>query len=261
MSTLAAVPTSQAPAYSSRAYAYHTARLYASHPLGSSSGASPPVMAPSRFADLSLLRASLPQASSPTSAAFPMLSIGTPGGACSSPPSTPPFFPSLLAAQRSAHLPSPSASLFAKAPGAIHGFSPSSPSSRLARPGPTPLCKPSAGGGPTSSSSTGYPFPYPSHPSASAWSSTSSLLGMSSSASSRSIPTPQPRPRPVPSLWAAAPVAFDLDFDDEDDEERAFRLSVQMDDGDFDGDNEGDGGGFLGDDDVGMMEVAMDMEM
>ncbi|GAA5977188.1 hypothetical protein JCM21900_005109 [Sporobolomyces salmonicolor] len=261
MSTFAAVPTSQAPAYSSRAYAYHAARLYTSYPVGSSSAASAPVAAPSRFADLSLLRASLPQASSPTSAAFPMLSIGTPGGAYSSPPSTPPFFPSLLAAQRSAHLPSPSASLFAKAPGALHPLSPSAPASRLARPDPTPLCRPAGRSSTSSSSSGGYPSPCSSsHHSAAAWSSTSSLLGMSSSSSARSIPTPHPRP--LAPVWAPPPVAFDLDLelDDEDEEERAFRLSVQMDDGDFDGDNEGDGGGF-GDDDVGMMEVALDMEM
>ncbi|GAA5927067.1 uncharacterized protein JCM15063_000447 [Sporobolomyces koalae] len=206
MSTFASLPTSQAPAYSTRAYAYHSARLYAS--CGASL-LSPPMQAPPppspahRFLDLSHLRASLPSVVPTSPSAFPMLSVGTP--ARETPPCTPPFFSSLLSS------PQRSASSLSASPSAY--ILSSTNETYLRAPARPPV-------------RSNPPF-YSSFSNASS-STSSSMSTMTTTTTARTTPTIE---KHAPSC------ILGLEFED-DEEERLFRLSVQMREGEFDGDME-----------------------
>lgn len=228
MSTFAAIQTSQAPAYSSRAYAYHSARLYAS--CGASSllspspipsqmavSSSPSSASSPRFPDLSLLRSNLPPIVPTSSSAFPMLSVGTPSR--ETPPGTPSFFPSFLSSsQRTPSFLSSSPSTYVLQPTLD-----SSP--RAARPPLRPTPQPSSSSHFASHSSS----------TSSASSTSSSYSNYSSTTTATALPTPTFEKLSAPPL----PQFNDLGLELEDDEEeKLFRLSVQMREGEFDGDME-----------------------
>ncbi|GAA5851869.1 hypothetical protein JCM3766R1_000795 [Sporobolomyces carnicolor] len=234
------IQTSQAPAYSTRAYAYHSARLHAS--CGAAALLSPPVQAQitvspapaPRFPDLSILRSNLPPVVPTSPSAFPMLSVGTP--ARETPPGTPSFFPSFLSSsQRAPSYLSSSPSTYA-----LHPQFDSS--SRSPRPPLRPTGSHFASSGMTS---------YNSNASSS---TSSSYSNGSTTTASTALPTPSI------DKFIVQPCDLGLEFEDEE-EEKLFRLSVQMREGEFDGDMEDDGEWYSGDyDDVGM-EGTETMEM
>ncbi|GAA5895509.1 uncharacterized protein JCM6883_001530 [Sporobolomyces salmoneus] len=223
------IQTPQAPAYSSRAYAYHSARLYAS--CGASTLLSPPApsqmavassspssASSSRFPDLSLLRSNLPPVVPTSPSAFPILSIGTP--ARETPPGTPSFFPSFLSSsQRQPPYLSSSPSTYSLQP-----TSDNSP--RTARPPLRPT--------PQHYSSSGFSSYHHSYHHSSCSSSSSSYSNGSTSTVLTALPTPSVS---VDKLLLQPCELGGLEFEDEE-EEKMFRLSVQMREGEFDGDME-----------------------
>ncbi|GAA5961382.1 hypothetical protein JCM3765_004396 [Sporobolomyces pararoseus] len=225
MSTFAAIQTSQAPAYSTRAYAYHSARLYAS--CGASSllspspipsqmavSSSPSSASSPRFPDLSLLRSNLPPIVPTSPSAFPMLSVGTPSR--ETPPGTPSFFPSFLSQRTPSYL-SSSPSTYVLQP--TQESSPRSVRPPL-RPTPQHVS----------------PAYIASHNSSTSSSSTSSSYSnYSSTTTATALPTPTLEKFSAPSLPQFSDLG--LEFEDEE-EEKLFRLSVQMREGEFDGDME-----------------------